>query len=322
MMPAVWVFDVVLGVTLIGIAVRVLTTPDLFEGIVLFIVFGLLMSIAWTRLHAVDVALAEAAIGAGLTGALFLNALAQAQHRHQRVAARPKATSLLVHLPMLLLGLWVAIMAGSSLLRLPGESVGLRSFVDAEIPRSGASNPVTAVLLNFRAYDTLLEIAVLVLSVVGIWSLGPAPAASRGTDSPPGPVLLALVRVLIPIMGVVAGYMLWIGATAPGGAFQGGAVLCASGILLMVTRLVRAPTLRRWPERALVMLGFAAFLAVALGVMAEPRNFLEYPPDWASSLILLVEALLTVSIATILVALFAGGEPNNPLSTSPGGNEE
>jgi multisubunit Na+/H+ antiporter MnhB subunit len=320
MMPAVWVFDVVLGVTLIGIAVRVLTTPELFQGIVLFIVFGLLMSIAWTRLHAIDVALAEAAIGAGLTGALFLNAFAQAPHRNHRVSARPKATSFLVHLPMLLLGLWVAIMVWISLLGLPGESVGLRTFVDAEVPRSGASNPVTAVVLNFRAYDTLLEIAVLVLAVVGIWCLGPAPTALPGADLPPGPVLLAFVRVLIPIMAVVAGYMLWIGATAPGGAFQGGAVLCASGILLVVTRLARAPTLRRWPGRALVMLGFAAFLAVALGVMVEGRHFLEYPPDWASSLILLVETLLTVSIATILVALFAGREPNNPLSTPSDGN--
>jgi hypothetical protein len=34
-----------------------------------------MMSLAWVRLKAVDIALAEAAIGAGLTGALFLSAL-------------------------------------------------------------------------------------------------------------------------------------------------------------------------------------------------------------------------------------------------------
>ncbi len=42
---------------------------------ILFIVFGLLMTLAWARLAAADIALAEAAIGAGLTGALLLDAI-------------------------------------------------------------------------------------------------------------------------------------------------------------------------------------------------------------------------------------------------------
>jgi multisubunit Na+/H+ antiporter MnhB subunit len=42
------------------------------------------------------------------------------------------------------------------------------------VPESGVSNPVTAVLLNFRAYDTLLELAVLMAAILGIWSTGPA----------------------------------------------------------------------------------------------------------------------------------------------------
>ena len=40
-----------------------------------FIVFSLLMTLAWARLAAPDIALAEAAIGAGLTGALLLDAI-------------------------------------------------------------------------------------------------------------------------------------------------------------------------------------------------------------------------------------------------------
>lgn len=52
-----------------------LTSADLFRGIVFFIVFGLLMALAWLRLQAPDVALAEAAVGAGLTGVLLLEAL-------------------------------------------------------------------------------------------------------------------------------------------------------------------------------------------------------------------------------------------------------
>lgn len=70
-------FDVVLGVTLVWLAWQTLSSLDLFRAIVLFIAFGLLMALAWVRLDAPDVALAEATIGAGLTGALLLSALAQ-----------------------------------------------------------------------------------------------------------------------------------------------------------------------------------------------------------------------------------------------------
>ncbi|MGE0824909.1 MAG: Na(+)/H(+) antiporter subunit B [Candidatus Binatia bacterium] len=63
------------------LAWQALHTSDLFRAIVSFIVFGLLIALSWSRLHAPDVALAEAAIGAGLTGALFFVTLAQLQTR-------------------------------------------------------------------------------------------------------------------------------------------------------------------------------------------------------------------------------------------------
>ena len=47
-----------------------------FSAIVIFMVYGLLLSLAWVRLAAVDVALTEAAIGSGVTGMLLLNAAA------------------------------------------------------------------------------------------------------------------------------------------------------------------------------------------------------------------------------------------------------
>jgi energy-converting hydrogenase B subunit D len=71
------VFDAILAVTLVWLCWRVLSAPDLFKAVVLFIVFGLLMALAWVRLQAPDIALAEAAIGAGLTGALMLDAVGQ-----------------------------------------------------------------------------------------------------------------------------------------------------------------------------------------------------------------------------------------------------
>jgi uncharacterized MnhB-related membrane protein len=72
-----WGFDGMLVLALLWLAWQALRSPDLFKAIVLFIAFGLVMALAWVRLQAPDIALAEAAIGAGLTGALLLAALAR-----------------------------------------------------------------------------------------------------------------------------------------------------------------------------------------------------------------------------------------------------
>lgn len=71
---AAWILDGVVVVLLVGLALRLLHTRDLFEAIVLFVAYGLTLALGWVRVGAVDLALAEAALGAGVTGALFLNA--------------------------------------------------------------------------------------------------------------------------------------------------------------------------------------------------------------------------------------------------------
>ncbi|MFU8821604.1 MAG: Na(+)/H(+) antiporter subunit B [Gammaproteobacteria bacterium] len=71
-MTAGLVLDTLLVVMLLWLAWAALAGRDLFRGIVLFIAFGLVLSMSWARLGAPDVALAEAAIGAGLAGALLL----------------------------------------------------------------------------------------------------------------------------------------------------------------------------------------------------------------------------------------------------------
>ncbi len=67
--------DVLLGLGIVGLALGALQSRDLFTGVVLFVGMGLLMALAWVRLSAPDLALAEAAIGAGLAGALLLAAV-------------------------------------------------------------------------------------------------------------------------------------------------------------------------------------------------------------------------------------------------------
>lgn len=67
--------DGLLVVALVVTAVAALCSRNLFRAVVVFIAFGVLMAVAWVRLHAPDIALAEAAIGAGLTGVLLLDAV-------------------------------------------------------------------------------------------------------------------------------------------------------------------------------------------------------------------------------------------------------
>lgn len=68
-------FDILLSFSLVLMAWKALTGKDLFQAIVFFIVFGLLMALVWVRLGAFDIAMAEVTIGAGITGALLLSAL-------------------------------------------------------------------------------------------------------------------------------------------------------------------------------------------------------------------------------------------------------
>lgn len=83
------VLDVFIALALSWIAGRILATAELFKAVVLFIAFGLLMALAWVRLAAPDIALAEAAIGAGLTGALLLDAIGHLQDKNHDGMHRP-----------------------------------------------------------------------------------------------------------------------------------------------------------------------------------------------------------------------------------------
>jgi uncharacterized MnhB-related membrane protein len=79
-----WAFDSALVLLLVGLSWRMLRCQDLFTAVMLFIAFGLVMALVWVRLNAPDVALAEVAIGAGVTGALLVASLARLEQQKQR----------------------------------------------------------------------------------------------------------------------------------------------------------------------------------------------------------------------------------------------
>lgn len=180
---------------------------------------------------------------------------------------------------------------------------GLQPAVAADIAQTGVQNPVTAVLLDFRGYDTFLELAVVALAVVAVGALAPAAAAPPPLSSP---VARSAAAALAPAIVLVAGYLLWTGTSKPGGAFQAGAVL-AGGLVLLEATSDGPPSWRlgaalRWATAG----GTAAFLAAGLASLALSGRFLDYPgPDAAYAMILAVESVATVSIAGSLAALLA-----------------
>lgn len=82
------IFDWILLLVIVVLAWRSLNDRDLFRAVIKFIALGLLIAVAWVRLRAPDVALAEAAVGSGLTGALILSALVRMRRREQGVSPR------------------------------------------------------------------------------------------------------------------------------------------------------------------------------------------------------------------------------------------
>jgi multisubunit Na+/H+ antiporter MnhB subunit len=209
---------------------------------------------------------------------------------------------------LLVLLLLLAVLAGLvwAVLSLRLPAPGLTGAVADHLDQSGVDHPVTAVLLNFRAYDTLLELVVLLLALLGVRSFD----ALRGcAGAEPGPLLNELWRLLVPLMVVVAGYLIWVGKHAPGGAFQAGAVLAGAGILLCLSRV---PLLAVVPDmllRALAVLGVGLFagLGVLVTLLGEP--FLGWPDAVAGTLILGIELAAMLSIGVILTLLFIGGRP-------------
>lgn len=324
------VFDLLLSATLLWLAWQLLRSTDIFKAIIFFICFGLLMAIAWVRMHAPDVALAEAAIGAGLTGPLFLAALRRMERKQKkerrfdpeekrdnpdrRWQVRGREIS-----PLLWIVAALTLCFAGLLIRtvwiIPRPLPGLAQQTAAHLGASGVDNAVTAVLLNFRGYDTMLEIMVLLLGAITIWSITHAPFPPRVPDT--SPVQKSAVRLLLPLICLTGGYLVWQGAYQTGGAFQGGAVLSAALVLLLISDFLWLPDMYSLPLRMGMTLGPLVFLSMAvLGIITE-NTLLRFPPEQAGAFLLFLEAACAISIGLTLAAFFAGGRPASDLREEP-----
>ena len=299
------VFNTLLSVIIVAVAAAAVLGRQAFMAVVFFIAYGLLIALAWLRLEATNVALAEAAIGAGLTGILLLMSWTRLRALQSPVPPRP------TRLLRVLAGLGaVAVSLGllAALTRLPAAP-GLQDAVVERLPRTGTDNPVTAVLLNFRGWDTLLETLVLLAALLGVWTVTrdedwPGPAGHRHRIRPGG-VLAQFGRVLPPVALVVGAYLIWAGGHQPGGAFQGGTVLAAAWVVAVMTGHLPAPRVDDPWIRAAVLIGPAFFLGVGLAGLSM-GTFLLIPPVIATPLLMAIEITLALAIAATLSMLVFG----------------
>ena len=156
-----------MAVTVAGMALQ----RNLFGVVVLFGIYSFLMATVLTALDAVDVAMTEAAVGAGVSTVLLLGAL----YLTGGTEAKPLRKPLLP----LALALAVGAVLGWGMMGLPSFSdpqapihvhVAPR-YLEGAVKETGVPNVVTAVLASYRGYDTLGETVVVFTAGIGVIAL-------------------------------------------------------------------------------------------------------------------------------------------------------
>ena len=168
----------------------------------------------------------------------------------------------------------------------PANSYRLsQHYVTQTFPETGVPNMVTAVLADYRGYDTMFETVVIFTAGIAIISIlrryGPeegAPPPQELGEKRDDLIINTTCRLMIPIIQLFALYVIAHGHYSPGGGFQGGVIFGASFILLALSKNLQ--TAQKWmPEKRVLMLAGAGVLIYAgFGFLAQllGENFLDY----------------------------------------------
>ncbi len=299
--------DALICLSLIGLAVQVVISTSLFRAVTVFITFGVLMALAWARLYAPDLAIAEAALGAGIMGALLLNTLRRLGNSPDQDPFEEPNGHVYMRFLVAMLSAAIALAIALAALEIPGEQVTAGDLILERMPQTGIGNPITAVLVLFRGHDTLVEVVVLVLVYAGAMALLARPGDSAPRLSVAADMHLELPRLLAsliaPLTLLIAVYLLKTGSNVPGGAFQGGAVLAGGGTLLLLSGRLHPVEQISFPLALGLVSGVLGFLGIGFWMLATGHAMLAIPGTWA---IYLIEFGVMLSIAVALTLLLGG----------------
>lgn len=162
------VLDLVLFGLLIAVAILALAARDLLASVALLGVYSLITSLLFAGLLAVDVALVEVALGAGLTGLLFILAILATTRQSSGRASRGTRVTVLAVVATFLS---VMVFASSDLpdRGTPDSAAhqGIASyFLANSLSDTKTPNVVTSLLADYRSADTLGETFVILTAAL------------------------------------------------------------------------------------------------------------------------------------------------------------
>jgi multicomponent Na+:H+ antiporter subunit B len=300
-------------------AIAIVRIRDLFAAVMLSGMFSLLLAANFFLLDAADVALTEAAVGAGISTVLFLGALAMTVQT-ERSASTNRGIALIV--------------TATTTLALIYATFDKPAFGDPEAPiqqhvapwylettRTAIDIPnvVTAVLGSYRGYDTLGEVFVVFTAGIGVlFMLG----ARSGRPKQPVPLQIEglrhfqvpriVGRLLIPFILLFALYVQFHGEYSPGGGFQAGAIFAAAMILyaLLEGEKRALAALPRGVLFFLIAAGALLYGGVGVVTMLLGGNFLDYSVLADNSVkgqqlgLLIIEAGVGITVTGVLLSIY------------------
>lgn len=162
-------FEIPLLALLVFTAASAILVKDLISAVFILGSYSFLLAVVWAWLGAVDVAFVEAVVGAGLATVFFLFTLFGAAPEDLRIRRTASPLTALLGLPVF--GL-LLLYAAEDLPRFGNPESPASVHVSPEyltnsVRETETPNVVTSVLMDYRAFDTLVETAVIFTAGIG-----------------------------------------------------------------------------------------------------------------------------------------------------------
>jgi len=313
------IFAIFLLTLMVITATAIVRTENLFVAVMLTSIFSLLMAANFFVLDAADVALTEAAVGAGVTTVLFLSALALTSDR-ERPGRRRHFLAIATVATLALLMIYATF--DTPRLGDPDAPVHQHVapwYLEKTPEYIDIPNVVSAVLASFRGYDTLGELIVVftacigVLFILGVHPKGMPTLRDKDYTGLRHHLIPQVVgRLIIPFILLFGLYVQFHGDYGPGGGFQAGTLL-ATAVILYALLEGEAEALRAIPAPFLMGLAIGGTLlygSVGIAGILLGGNFLDYsvlahdPVDGQHLGILLIEAGVGMGVCGALLLIF------------------